>query len=236
MSATNKIGAIDWVSLGAELDEEGVAITKPVLTRTQCRRLKAMYDDSEVAFRSVIDMSRYNFGRGQYKYFAYPLPRDVQMLRDAFYPFLADIANGWAARAGREAGWPHAHKTLLKQCRRAGQCRPTPLMLRYRTGDYNCLHQDLYGPIHFPLQVILQLSEPGREFEGGELLLVEQRPRMQTRPIVVRPALGAAAIIPVRERPRRGVRGIHHVQMRHGVARVTGGERTTLGLIFHDAS
>ena len=232
MNMGERIAGLDWPAMEAMLDVEGVATTPRLLSAQQCRALSARYDDGKTAFRSTIDMARYNFGRGQYRYFDYPLPAEVREMRSAFYPPLARIANRWAERLGIDTRWPGSHETLLDQCHRAGQQRPTPLMLRYGPDDYNCLHQDLYGPIHFPLQVVFLLSTPG---DGGELVLVEQRPRMQSRPIIVRLAPGAAAVFPVRERPRRGARGFHRTQMRHGVSRVIRGERTTLGLIFHDA-
>ena len=226
---------LDWQELAASLDEEGYAVTPPLLDAATCRAVAECYDDPDARFRSTIDMARHNFGRGEYRYFDYPLPGTVQELREAFYPPLARIANRWAALLGDNLAWPSALDQLLRRCHAAGQTRPTPLMLRYRTGDYNCLHQDLYGPIHFPLQVVFLLSEPGTDFDGGEFILVEQRPRMQSRAMIPRLARGAAAIIPVRERPRRGVRGYHRAQMRHGVGRLHRGCRTTLGLIFHDA-
>lgn len=172
------ITSLDPETLAAGLDEEGVAITPPLLGNARCRELAALYDDGGTRFRSVVDMARFNFGLGQYKYFDYPLPADVQAMRDAFYPMLAGIANRWRSRLKGERHWPASHAELLSQCRAAGQRRPTPLLLRYRAGGYNCLHQDLYGPIHFPLQVVVQLSAPGHDFDGGELVLVEQRPRM----------------------------------------------------------
>lgn len=218
------------------LDRTGYAVAGPLLSQQECRQLDAMYDADDIEFRSVIDMARYNFGVGQYKYFAYPLPPVVQALRHKLYPPLAIIANAWAERLREDRRWPADHASLLEHCHENGQRRPTPLMLRYGEGGYNCLHQDLYGPIHFPLQVVFQLSNPGHDFDGGELVLVEQRPRMQSRPIVVRLEQGAAAVIPVRERPRQGTRGYHRSQMRHGVAALTRGRRTMLGLIFHDAA
>lgn len=235
MSISSRIAGLDWPALEAMLDEEGVATIPDLLPPAQCVAMRNRYEDSETAFRSVIDMARYNFGRGQYKYFDYPLPVSVLALRSAFYPHLARIANTWSSKLGTDAAWPESHEHLLAQCHEAGQQRPTPLMLHYREGDYNCLHQDLYGPLHFPLQVVLQLSKPHEDFDGGELILVEQRPRMQSRPMVVPFEFGTAAIFPVRERPRRGTRGYHRTQMRHGVSKLTRGERTTLGLIFHDA-
>jgi uncharacterized protein len=235
MNIGERIAGLDWPALEGMLNEDGVATTPRLLSAALCRSLSARYDDGKTAFRATIDMARYNFGRGQYRYFDYPLPAEVREMRGAFYPHLARIANQWSERLGIETTWPDSHDVLLEQCHRAGQQRPTPLMLRYGQDDYNCLHQDLYGPIHFPLQVVLLLSKPGEDFDGGELVLVEQRPRMQSRPMIVSLQCGAAAIFPVRERPRLGVRGFHRTQMRHGVSKVTRGERTTLGLIFHDA-
>jgi uncharacterized protein len=234
-SPREAIAGLDWQAIAQALDTEGYATIAPILGRAACRRLRNRFDDGGTRFRSTIDMARYNFGRGQYRYFEYPLPDEVRILREAFYPPLAHIANAWADLFGQTPCWPETLADLTERCHAEGQTRPTPLMLRYGQDDYNCLHQDLYGPIHFPLQVIVMLSEPGEEFEGGELILVEQRPRMQSRPMVVPLALGAAAIIPVRERPRLGTRGHHRVQMRHGVSRVRSGSRTTLGVIFHDA-
>ena len=229
-------GKFDWDALSHSLDEKGYAVTEPFLSENECQNLRGLYDNADTEFRSTIAMQRYNFGRGEYKYFAYPLPSGVTRLRESFYTKLAPLANHWESRFGNEPHWPSDLPALLKRCRDNGQSRPTPLMLRYGQGDYNCLHQDLYGEIHFPLQVVILLSAPGKEFEGGELVLVEQRPRMQSRPIVVNLAQGAAAIIPVRERPRKGTRGYHRVQMRHGVGEVRSGGRYTLGLIFHDAA
>ena len=206
-----------------------------VLDHVACRRLRERFDDERTVFRSTIDMERYNYGRGVYRYFDYPLPPEVQALREAFYPPLAAIANEWAERLGDATRWPATLAELIERCHAEGQTRPTPLLLRYGPDDYNRLHQDLYGPIYFPLQVIVLLSEPGVEFEGGELVLVEQRARVQSRPIVVPLTQGAAAIVPVRERPRPGKRGYHRVAMRHGVSRIRRGNRMTLGVIFHDA-
>ena len=234
-SRIRDIAALDWDDLARSLDAEGFAVTPPILGRAACRSLRDRFDDARTRFRSTIDMQRHNFGRGHYRYFDRPLPNEVQALREAFYPPLSAVANDWSTRLGRSPCWPGTLAALVDRCHAEGQTRPTPLLLRYGPGDYNCLHQDLYGPIHFPLQVIVLLSAPGEEFEGGELILVEQRPRMQSRPMVVPLTLGAAAIIPVRERPRRGTRGYHRVQMRHGVGRIRSGRRTTLGVIFHDA-
>ncbi len=235
-AAAQRVHQLPWHDLAESLDSDGYAVTPVLLDRIGCQRLRERFDDPGTRFRSTVDMARYNFGRGRYRYFDHPLPADVVALREAFYPPLAAIANRWAERFAQPDRWPSELGDLTARCRAVGQRRPTPLLLRYQAGDYNCLHQDLYGPIHFPLQVIVMLSEPGEEFDGGELILVEQRPRMQSRPMVVPLELGAAAIVPVRERPRRGTRGDHRVQIRHGVAEVRSGCRTTLGLIFHDAA
>lgn len=221
--------------LAAALDEAGYGVIPAVLSESQCDSLASLYDSDSITFRKRIDMARYNFGRGEYQYFAYPLPELVQELREAFYALLAPIANNWQERLGMESRWPLALQEFLAQCHDSGQLRPTPLLLKYGAGDYNCLHQDLYGETCFPLQVIVQLSKPGIDFAGGELMLVEQRPRMQSRGMVVHFRQGDAAVIPVRERPRRGSRGYHRVSMRHGVSQLSSGQRFTLGLIFHDA-
>lgn len=225
----------DSDSLSTQLDAEGYALAPAVLSADQCQKIADMYHAPEVRFRSRIDMARYNFGRGEYQYFSYPLPGIIQSLRESFYALLAPIANSWHERLNITSSWPSDLKDLLEQCHHAGQLRPTPLLLKYGSDDYNCLHQDLYGEIHFPLQVIIQLSQPRADFEGGELMLVEQRPRMQSRGMVVPCQQGDAVIIPVKERPREGTRGYHRVAIRHGVNKVTSGERYTLGLIFHDA-
>lgn len=235
MKAAELIDSLDWGSLTNQLNSDGFALVPSLLTPTACKRIAKRYDDVETRFRSTIDMARYNFGRGEYKYFAYPLPPEVQALRSAFYPKLAVIANRWAEQLGEMPDWPASLDTLTTRCHAEGQPRPTPLILRYSEGDYNCLHQDLYGSIHFPLQIVILLSAPMQDFSGGELILVEQRPRLQSRPIIVPIIQGDAAIIPVRERPIRGASRTYRAQMRHGVGRVQGGTRTTLGLIFHDA-
>lgn len=227
---------IDWAAVSTSLEDQGFAVTGPILSSEECVSIRNFYDDPHIGYRSTIDMARYNFGRGQYKYFDYPLPNPVQALREALYIGLAPLANEWEQRLGNKPTWPNSLDALTRRCHEAGQPRPTPLLLRYKQGDYNCLHQDLYGPIHFPLQVIILLSAPGKDFEGGELMLVEQRPRMQSRGMVVHLEQGAAAVVPVRERPRKGVRGYHRAVMRHGISQVTSGMRYTLGLIFHDAA
>jgi len=227
---------LDWGRVADQLRNSGYAVTSPFLSVQECTALRQLYTDPTCRFRSVIDMSRYNFGRGEYKYFDYPLPPPVTAMRESAYKMLAPVANEWQELLGSETHWPASLAELHERCRQQGQHRPTPLMLRYGPGDYNCLHQDLYGTIHFPLQVILMLSEPGSDFSGGELLLVEQRPRLQSKPIVLPLQQGAAAIIPVRERPRRGSRGYHRAMLRHGVGEVLSGERFTMGIIFHDAT
>ncbi|MEO8844815.1 MAG: 2OG-Fe(II) oxygenase [Kofleriaceae bacterium] len=224
----------DWPTIAAQLDQTGSATLPALLSHAQCDQVAAMYDDAE-AFRSTVVMARHNFGRGEYRYFAYPLPAPVQALRDALYPPLAAIANTWHERLGLEVRFPTDHAEFLARCHAAGQQRPTPLLLRYGPGDYNCLHQDLYGEHVFPLQVAVLLSEPGADFEGGELVLTEQRPRMQSRVSVVPLAKGDAVIFAVHTRPVKGVRGEYRVQMRHGVSVLRAGHRHTLGVIFHDA-
>ena len=235
MSAAFRQSAVDWSAVAADLDELSVALTGDLFSKQRCEELQEIYRDAET-FRSVVSMQRHNFGRGEYKYFTYPLPPVVQALREHFYAQLSPLANEWNARLGIDATWPASLQALTEQCRAGGQHRPTPLLLRYEKGDYNCLHQDRYGDILFPFQVIVLLSQPGIDFSGGELVLVEQRPRMQSRPTVVALRQGQAAIIPVRERPRPGSRGWYRTQLRHGVSRITGGERYTLGVIFHDAA
>jgi hypothetical protein len=219
--------SLDWERIAAELDEKGCATTPPILAAKQCRELIGAYDD-EARFRSRVVMARHNFGRGEYKYFAYPLPKIVADLRAALYPHLAEIANRW------EGGFPDTLAAYIARCHRAGQTRPTPLMLKYGAGDYNCLHQDLYGEMVFPLQATILLSDP-REFDGGEFVMTEQRPRMQSRAEVVKLTQGAAVIFAVNRRPVQGARGTYRVAMRHGVSRIRSGARFTLGIIFHDA-
>jgi hypothetical protein len=225
---------IDWAAVAAELDENGCAILGALLEPEACATLAAAWDDPGL-FRSEVVMARHGFGRGSYRYFAYPLPAPVAGLRAALYPPLAAIANRWAQRLGSEASFPPDHHAFLDRCRDAGQDRPTPLLLRYEAGDWNALHQDLYGANVFPLQVAILLSEPGEDFRGGEFVLAEQRPRMQSRAEVVPLRRGDAVVFPVRERPACGARGWHRRTMRHGVSRVRSGLRFTLGIIFHDS-
>jgi uncharacterized protein len=232
---TDRIAALDWARLSASIDELNYALTPPLLSQADCEAVAGLYGQAS-KFRSTVVMSRYGFGRGEYKYFAEPLPAIVQTLRQALYPSLATIANRWAIQLGLPAQWPAEHDALRQQCHAAGQTRPTPLLLRYGPGDYNCLHQDLYGAIHFPLQAVIMLDRPGIDFDGGVLTLVENRPRMQSRCETVALTQGQMAIIPVRERPRVGSRGPYRTQLRHGVSSVHRGLRRTLGIIFHDAA
>lgn len=225
----------DWTAVGRQLDRQGWGLLPGLLDAAQCQQMAAMYDEA-AHFRSRIQMQRHAFGRGEYQYFAYPLPALLQALRTALYARLQPVAEQWRQRlASATPPWPAQHAALLAQCHAAGQCRPTPLLLRYGAEDYNCLHQDLYGALVFPLQVIVLLSQPGEDFDGGELVLTEQRPRMQSRVQVLPLQRGDAAIIAVRERPVQGTRGSYRVQHRHGVSTVLRGQRHTLGIVFHDA-
>lgn len=230
-----RVAGLEWPRIEAELDSLGYATTGPLLTSNECRELAALYPENGL-FRSRIVMARHGFGRGEYRYFAYPLPPLVASLRAAVYPHLVPVADRWAETLGQAARYPATLETFLARCHEAGQRRPTPLLLRYGEGDHNCLHQDLYGELAFPLQLAVLLNEPGRDFEGGELVLVEQRPRQQSRPEVVRLHQGEAVIFATSHRPVRGTRGPYRVTMRHGVSRVRKGERHALGIIFHDAA
>ena len=220
----------------AALDRHGYAVLQGLLSPADCESICALYNAPEVAYRSTIVMARHGYGQGEYRYFARPLPDIVQRLREGLYPALAGIANQWAARLGQTDVWPPTHLELSARCAAAGQTRPTPLLLRYGPGDYNRLHQDLYGPLAFPLQVVVLLDQPERDFDGGELILVEGRARMQSRPMVVALNQGDAAIIPVRDRPIASARGWTKASMRHGVSMIHRGDRRTLGIIFHDAA
>jgi hypothetical protein len=229
-----RVAALDWEAIGDALDAHGAATTVPLLTPSECNALAAAYDD-DARFRSRVIMARHGFGRGEYKYFAYPLPTTIAALRTALYPPLAAIANRWNEAMGIDTSYPPTHRAYLDACHKAGQVKPTPLLLRYGEGDYNCLHQDLYGEWVFPLQATILLSAPGADFSGGEFTLTEQRPRMQSRAEVVTLRQGEAVIFPVHHRPVQGTRGIYRVTLRHGVSRVRSGQRHTLGIIFHDA-
>jgi uncharacterized protein len=229
-----RVDAIDWARATADLDAQGCAVLKSLLTGDECRALAALYGD-DARFRSRIVMGRHGFGRGEYKYFAYPLPDMIAALRPALYARLQNIANRWNEAMGIDIRYPESHAAFLKRCHAAGQSQPTPLLLQYGAGDYNCLHQDLYGEHVFPLQVAILLSEPGRDFTGGEFVLTEQRPRMQSRPEVVPLAQGDAVAFAVHVRPVQGTRGSYRVNLRHGVSRLRSGHRHTVGVIFHDA-
>jgi hypothetical protein len=226
--------AIDWKDVSAELDERGFARLPGLLSPAACDAVADLYGD-EARFRSRVVMAAHGFGRGEYKYFAYPLPEPVRGLRRELYAPLAKVANRWSEALGAADRYPARLAGWLERCHAAGQTRPTPLVLAYEAGDYNCLHQDLYGALVFPIQVAILLSAPGRDFEGGELVLAEQRPRRQSRVEVVPLAKGDAVAFAVRDRPVRGTRGVYRAALRHGVSRIRAGRRKTLGIIFHDA-
>lgn len=228
------LGQLDWQSLVSDLDNYGCAVAHSILSAESCQAVARSYTREEL-FRSRIVMARHGFGRGEYKYFRYPLPEQVAALRTMLYPPLSRIANRWNEAMGVAVRFPEEHAEFLERCHAAGQTQPTPLLLRYGTGDYNCLHQDLYGEHVFPLQVAFLLSEPKRDFTGGEFVVTEQRPRMQSRAEVVPLKRGDAVIFPVRHRPVQGSKGSYRVNLRHGVSRIRSGERYTLGIIFHDA-
>jgi len=230
-----RIAAGDWGAVEGELDAFGCARLPSLLTTDECRALASLYGESG-RFRSRVVMSRHGFGRGEYQYFSDPLPEPVQALRTGLYPRLAPLANRWNAGMSLSARYPAAHADYLARCHNAGQTRPTPLLLKYEAGDYNCLHQDLYGEHVFPLQAAILLSQPGRDFTGGEFVLTEQRPRMQSRAEVVPLEQGDAVVFAVHHRPVAGTRGTYRVNMRHGVSRLRSGRRFTLGVIFHDAA
>jgi hypothetical protein len=224
-----------WDRIGVELDTDGSSVVPAVLSREQCDDVAALYED-EAIFRSRVLMARHGYGKGEYKYFNYPLPEIVGRLRTAAWPKLAPIANRWNEAMRVDVRYPETHAEFIERCHDAGQSRPTPLVLNYGRGDYNCLHQDLYGEHVFPLQLAVLLSQPGEDFTGGEFVLTEQRPRMQSRPQVVPLGKGDAVIFAVHRRPVQGTRGYYRVNMRHGVSRILTGKRRTLGIIFHDAA
>jgi hypothetical protein len=234
-AAEGRVAAHDWRALAGELGSYGCAILPKLLSPEECRAIAALYPD-ESRFRSHVHMARHGFGRGEYRYFRYPLPELVGGLRTALYPVLAGVANAWNGRMGVDERYPDDHATFLERCHAAGQARPTPLLLQYVPGDYNCLHQDLYGALAFPIQVAILLSEPGTDFTGGEFVLTEQRPRMQSRVEVVPLRQGDAVAFAVHNRPVQGVKGPYRVSLRHGVSRLRSGMRHTLGIIFHDAT
>ena len=231
----SRLETIDWPAISSDLDAQGWAMMPKLLSTKECDAVASLYQKDE-GFRNKIVMARHGFGRGEYKYFAYPLPPLIETLRTALYPDLAPIANRWHKAMGMDVRFPAAHAQFIKRCHAAGQSRPTPLLLQYARDDYNCLHQDLYGEHVFPLQVAILLSEPGEDFEGGEFVLTEQRPRMQSRAAVVPLKKGDAVMFAVNSRPMQGTRGFYRVNLRHGVSKLRSGNRHTLGIIFHDAA
>ena len=233
-SAEARVAAYDWPALADELDNYGCAVLPNLLSSEECRTISALYPD-ETHFRSHVLMARHGFGKGEYRYFTYPLPDLVSGLRTALYPHLGGVANEWNRRMGLDERYPDDHASFLTRCHAAGQTRPTPLLLQYVRGDFNCLHQDLYGDLAFPIQVAILLSEPGTDFTGGEFVLTEQRPRMQSRVEVVPLGQGDGVAFAVHNRPVRGSKGNYRVNLRHGVSRVRSGMRHTVGIIFHDA-
>ena len=233
-SIEERVGQYDWIALTAELNAHGCAVLPELLTAGECRELAGLYPH-DGHFRSQVHMARHGFGKGEYKYFKYPLPDPVGALRTALYPRVATLANAWNERMKLDARYPLKHADYLKICHEAGQIRPTPLLLQYTQGDFNCLHQDLYGELAFPLQATVLLSAPGKDFTGGEFALTEQRPRMQSRVEVVPLQQGDAVVFAVHNRPVQGTKGTYRVNLRHGVSRLRSGHRHTLGIIFHDA-
>jgi hypothetical protein len=233
-SIAERVRAIDWKRVSQDLDTEGSAMVERLLSAEECKALAALYSHEEI-FRSRVVMGRHGFGRGEYKYFSYPLPDIVASLRTVIYPNLVPIANRWNCAMGIEVRYPERHVDFIERCHQAGQAKPTPLLLQYGMDDYNCLHQDLYGEHAFPLQLAILLSEPNSDFTGGEFVMTEQRPRMQSRPVVVPLRQGDSVVFAVHNRPVRGTRGVYRVTLRHGVSRVRSGHRQTLGIIFHDA-
>jgi uncharacterized protein len=234
MAHADRIERCDWTAIADELSARGSAVIESVLSAQKCRDLAALYPDDS-RFRSRVIMARHGFGKGEYKYFSYPLPDPIGEMRTALYARLVPVANRWNERMGIDTRYPAKHEDFVSLCHKAGQQRPTPLLLQYEAGDYNCLHQDLYGELAFPLQATILLSEPGRDFTGGEFVITEQRPRMQSRPEVIPLRQGDAVIFAVHHRPVDGTRGVYRVNLRHGVSRLRSGRRHTVGVIFHDA-
>ena len=235
MSATERVSGLAWQRIAGDLDAQGNAVLPGLLTAEECRGIAGLYAQDDL-FRSRVVMGRHGFGRGEYKYFCYPLPALLGELRTTVYPQLVPMANRWNERMGIDVRYPAEHADFIARCHAAGQQRPTPLLLQYGVDDYNCLHQDLYGEHVFPLQLAILLSEPGRDFTGGEFVMTEQRPRMQSRPMVVALRQGDGVIFAVHKRPVQGVRGSYRVNLRHGVSRIVSGQRHTVGIIFHDAA
>ena len=233
-NAVARIKTLDWGRISQDLDARGSALLERVLSADECQALTELYPEDGL-FRSHVVMARHGFGRGEYKYFSYPLPEIIAGLRTTLYSRLAPIANRWNTGMGIEIRYPETHSDFIRRCHDAGQVKPTPLLLQYGEGDYNCLHQDLYGEHVFPIQVAILLSEPGKDFSGGEFVLTEQRPRMQSRPEVVPLCQGDAVAFAVHHRPVQGTRGTYRVNLRHGVSRLRSGHRHTVGIIFHDA-
>jgi hypothetical protein len=229
-----RLDRLDWAQVHADLDAQGWAIARCLLTQAEADATADLYQRAD-GFRSQVIMARHGFGRGEYKYFSYPLPPLIQALRTAAYPHLAPIANRWCERLGQATRFPGEHAAFLERCHAAGQVRPTPLLLQYGPGDYNCLHRDLYGEHVFPIQIAILLDQPGADFEGGEFVMTEQRPRMQTRPMVLPLGKGDAAVFAVNSRPMKGSRGDYQVKLSHGVSKLRAGRRRTVGVIFHDA-
>ena len=232
---TDRVKGLDWGQVSDDLDTQGCAVIEKLVTPEECDALAGLYPKDEI-FRSRVVMERHGFGRGEYKYFSYPLPGAISELRTSIYPWLAPIANRWNEAMGIAVRYPEKHVDFIKRCHDAGQLRPTPLLLQYGPGDYNCLHQDLYGEHVFPIQLTILLSEPARDFTGGEFVLTEQRPRMQSRPEVIPLRQGDGVLFAVHHRPVQGTRGVYRVNLRHGVSRLRSGHRHTLGIIFHDAN
>jgi len=233
--AVERIDGFDWQRIGSDLDQQGNALMKQILSPEKCRSIAELYPSDSV-FRSRVVMERHGFGRGEYKYFSYPLPELLSDLRTAVYRHLVPIANRWNEAMKIDVRYPERHADFIERCHKAGQMRPTPLLLRYGVGDYNCLHQDLYGERFFPLQLAILLSNPGADFTGGEFIMTEQRPRMQSRPMVVPLRQGDGVVFAVNDRPMQGMRGVYRVKLRHGVSRIRSGRRHTVGIIFHDAT
>jgi len=230
-----RVAAIQWPEVEADLDAQGAAVIKRLLTPVECQELSSLYQRDDL-FRARIVMARHGFGRGEYRYFDYPLPPLIGALRESLYARLVPVANRWYDAMGMTTRFPDRHFDFIDRCKAAGQQRPTPLLLQYGPGDYNCLHQDVYGEHAFPLQLVLLLSEPGHDFEGGEFVMTEQRPRMQSRPLVLPLRQGDAAVITTSHRPVRGMRGVYRVNLKHGVSHLLSGHRHTAGIIFHDAA
>ena len=233
-NAAAKVRTLDWERVSQDLDAQGSAVIEAILSPAECQALAGLYMKDDI-FRSRVVMERHGFGRGEYKYFSYPLPGLIAALRTAIYPHLVPLANRWNSAMGIDVRYPEKHADFIERCHRAGQAKPTPLLLKYGADDYNCLHQDLYGEHVFPLQLTVLLSKPDQDFAGGEFVMTEQRPRMQSRPMVVPLRQGDGVVFAVHHRPVQGARGAYRVNLRHGVSRVRRGHRHTLGIIFHDA-